>query len=93
MAEQRDIERTSLSPLAKPQTDMLANSSPTLASSTKYLAVRPAMQRNIQSFVGRIALRERSGLTVVMTPAWVIKDYASEKLDLSSAESYREYVL
>lgn len=28
-----------------------------------------------------------------MLSAWVIKDYTSEKLDLSSAESYREYVL
>lgn len=68
-------------------------SSRTLAFSIRYLVVPPATQRSIQSSVSNVSLGAGVGLVKEACPAWVVKDYTSEKLDLNATESYREYVL
>ena len=50
------------------------------------------MLRSILSIV-RVLSDSLCLFNVYFHPAWVLKDYTSEKLDLTSPDTFREYVL
>jgi hypothetical protein len=64
----------------------------TLPSLIRFRAGHPTMRLNTLCFVRRVHLTLFSNFHSHHT-AWVLKDYASNFLDLNSPDSFREYVI